>query len=134
MALATSNAFALLNQSTKVSKKESKKDDKRKDKGNASAADLEKAIFSQPSMGVSNWADDDDDDYTMPSLPVDWEEVRGGINRLRGLAQKIGASRARMRIPPAHTAHSTGRDGAKRGGNACALPKQTTRLCSTTRL
>jgi hypothetical protein len=75
MSLATSNAFALLKggKTNKIDKKKSGKDDKKK---SASAADLEKAIFSQPSLNISNWADDDDDDYAMPALPADWAEVR----------------------------------------------------------
>ena len=45
-------------------------------KKKVTTAELEKAIFSQPSLGISNWADEDDDDYAMPSLPIDWDEVR----------------------------------------------------------
>lgn len=77
MSLATSNAFAVL-KASKGKKDSKKKDEKKKsskDKKVASAADLEKAIFSQPSLNISNWADEDDDDYTMPALPIDWAEV-----------------------------------------------------------
>jgi len=77
MSFATSNAFALL-KGSKNKKDDKSKDDKKKrgkDDKSASAADLEKAIFSQPSLNISNWADDDEEDYTMPSLPADWAEV-----------------------------------------------------------
>jgi hypothetical protein len=97
MSLATSNAFALLKSGSvkDESKKKRSKDDKKK---TASAADLEKAIFSQPSLNISNWADDDDDDYAMPALPIDWAEVRAA--RGRGLR----AHRLRRRgAAPRHT-------------------------------
>ena len=76
--LATSNAFAALTKGgsgkpPRDSKRSGKED---KAKKSASAADLEKAIFSQPSLSVSNWADDDEEDYALPSLPADWAEVR----------------------------------------------------------
>ena len=67
MSLATSNAFAALD--TKRKKKGSKsKEDSGPKKPKApskedQAAQLERAIFSQPAAaGVSNWADTDDED------------------------------------------------------------------------
>lgn len=75
--LATKNAFAALTKAASKAAKEDKAKRGKEDKAkkSASAADLEKAIFSQPSLSVSNWADEDDEDYALPSLPADWVEV-----------------------------------------------------------
>ena len=78
MSLATSNIFALLDESKKK-KKSSKDHDKKKKKGDkkqVSTAELEKAIFSQPSINITSWADEEDDDYALPSLPTTWDQVR----------------------------------------------------------
>lgn len=81
MSLATSNAFAALAKAKSSSSKKSSKDtDKKgkkssKDKKSVSTAELEKAIFSQPSLNISSWADEEDDDYAVPVLPPDWEQV-----------------------------------------------------------
>lgn len=64
MSLTTGNIFAALD-TKKGKKKKSKEHDKKKksgDKKAVSAAELERAIFSQPSISISNWADEDDDD------------------------------------------------------------------------
>jgi hypothetical protein len=77
--LATRNTFAALQKSSKSKKDDGGKKKRSKDeKKSVSTADLEKAIFSQPSLGISNWADDDDEDgdYAMPALPAEWGEVR----------------------------------------------------------
>jgi len=76
MSLATSNAFAALADAKKAKKKSSKDHDKKKkDKKKAVSTDeLEKAIFSQPSINITSWADEDDDDYNVPVLPSNWEE------------------------------------------------------------
>lgn len=65
MSLATSNAFAALD--TKKKKKSKSKEDggekkKKQPVKTTDAADLEKAVFSQAKINVSNWADTDDDD------------------------------------------------------------------------
>ena len=79
MSLATSNAFAALADAKKAKKKEKEKKSKSKSKAKAVSTDeLEKAIFSQPSINITSWADEDDDDYNVPVLPSNWEEqVRG---------------------------------------------------------
>lgn len=83
MSLATKNAFAALADAKKGKKSSSssKKDgDKKKSKKKAvSTEELEKAIFSQPSINITSWADEDDEDgYSVPVLPSNWEEqVRG---------------------------------------------------------
>lgn len=118
MSLATSNAFALLKASK--SKKEDKgKDDKEKRKGDdkKSVADLEKAIFSQPSMGISNWADEDDDDYAMPSLPIDWDEVSCGR---RGGNLRVRAARC-AHLPRVHARAQTSMAAGPTGAHAGAL-------------
>jgi hypothetical protein len=86
MSLATSNAFAALGDGKKK-KKSSKEHEKKgkKDKPKVSSAELEKAIFSQPSLNISSWADEEDDDYIVPALPSNWEhhgvrEARRGRN------------------------------------------------------
>lgn len=78
MSLATSNIFAALD--TKKAKKNtsSKDNDKKKkksDKRSVSTADLEKAIFSQPSITISSWADEEDDEFTVAPLPPTWDQV-----------------------------------------------------------
>lgn len=66
MSLSTSNAFAALD--TKRKKKSKPKEDgaekksKQPAKAAEASADLEKAVFSQAKINVSNWADTDDDD------------------------------------------------------------------------
>lgn len=77
MSLATSNAFAALADPKKAKKKSSKDHDKKKDKKKKapSTAELEKAIFSQPSINITSWADEDDDDYAVPVLPPAWDQV-----------------------------------------------------------
>lgn len=78
MSLATSNAFAALADPKKAKKKSSKEHDKKskKKEKKPSTAELEKAIFSQPSINITSWADEDDDDYAVPALPSNWEQVR----------------------------------------------------------
>mgnify|MGYP001806718172 CR=1 FL=1 len=80
MSLATKNAFAALadaKKKAKSSSKSSSKDKKDKKKKTVSTDELEKAIFSQPSINISSWADEDDDDYNVPVLPSNWEEQVG---------------------------------------------------------
>lgn len=73
MSLATANAFAALQKTSKKDKKkEEKKKSKDKKKADKAAEALEQAIFSQPSISVSNWADcdtDDDDGFHAAPLP-----------------------------------------------------------------
>ena len=90
MNLQTSNIFAALDTKKKKKSSSSSKDhDKKSSKEHAkksvtaqavSALELEKAIFSQPAIGVSNWADDDDEDEDF--TPVDaangWSKVCAG--------------------------------------------------------
>jgi triosephosphate isomerase len=82
MSLATSNAFAALADPKKAKKKSSKEHDKKskKKEKKVSTAELEKAIFSQPSINITSWADEDDDDYAVPALPSNWEQVRSGAH------------------------------------------------------
>lgn len=85
MSLATSNAFAALADAKKAKKNKEKKGEgksKSKSKGKAVSTDeLEKAIFSQPSINITSWADEDDDDYNVPVLPSNWEEQVGVVGR-----------------------------------------------------
>lgn len=78
MSLATKNAFAALADAKKKGKSSSSaksSKDKKKDKKKAVSTDeLEKAIFSQPSINITSWADEDDDDYNVPVLPSNWED------------------------------------------------------------
>ena len=82
MSLNTANAFAALQKTSKKDKeKEKQKKKEKKEKKKEKHAELENAIFSQPSISVSNWADcddDEDDDMDMPPLPAfgDDGEVR----------------------------------------------------------
>lgn len=70
MSLST-NAFAALQKTSKKDKKEDKKKKSKKSKADKQAEALEHAIFSQPSISVSNWADcdTDDDDFHAAPLP-----------------------------------------------------------------
>jgi hypothetical protein len=75
MSLATKNAFAALADAKKGKKGSSKSSKDKKDKKKAVSTDeLEKAIFSQPSINITSWADEDDEDYSVPVLPSNWEE------------------------------------------------------------
>lgn len=76
MSLATKNAFAALADAKKGKKGSSKSSKDKKDKKQkaVSTDELEKAIFSQPSINITSWADEDDDDYSVPVLPSNWEE------------------------------------------------------------
>ena len=87
MSLSTSNAFAALD-TKKKKKSKSKEDggDKKKKQQPAKAedvsADLEKAIFSQAKINVSNWADTDDDDDDFGDgldLQDQWTQVAGAV-------------------------------------------------------
>lgn len=66
MSLATSNAFAALDtkRKKKTKPKEETADKKKKHPAKAAeaSADLEKAVFSQPKINVSNWADTDEEE------------------------------------------------------------------------
>lgn len=131
MALATKNAFELLQ---KGKDKEKPKKSERVDKA-ADAARLEAAIFSQPSAGVSNWADDDDDDFSVPQLPPDWAEVwaRPARGRPRGGDRRGGADCWGAR-PLAHAVDRT--LGAPDGGwraRGRAAPAARPRARPTTR-
>ena len=88
MSLATSNAFAALGKGSKSGKDAKPKKTKDAKKPKESAAELEKAIFSQPSLGISNWADEDDEDYAKPALPADWAAQRGARVRSRRAPQQ----------------------------------------------
>lgn len=81
MSVTTSNIFAALGQKKKKSSKpsdegEEKKSEKKSKKKSAERqAELERAIFSQPAVQVSSWADcDDEDEFDEPNS--DWTEVR----------------------------------------------------------
>lgn len=87
MSLLAKNAFAALEgkkvkKSSSKSKSSSSKDSKKDKKPETSpqdAAELEKAIFSNP-VGISSWADDDDDDdyapiVTSASADAGWSKV-----------------------------------------------------------
>ncbi len=77
MSLATSNAFSALSEAKKSKSKKAGKDEhkRKKDKKAVSSAELEKAIFSQPSINITSWADEEDDDFAVPVLPSNWEQV-----------------------------------------------------------
>lgn len=94
MSLATSNAFAALADAKKAKKKSAKDHDKKKkkEKKAVSTADLEKAIFSQPSINITSWADEEDDDYAVPVLPSNWEQVCY-VNGVNAAATAAGAHR-----------------------------------------
>jgi hypothetical protein len=111
MSLATSNVFALLNESKK--KKKSSKDDKKKkksDKKHVSTAELEKAIFSQPSINITSWADEEDDDYALPPLPTTWDQVRAvdACNKQLTISRLI----ARICMPADGSERNRGRGGS----------------------
>lgn len=73
MSMKSTNIFAALD-AKKSKKKKSSKDGEKKAKAETPAidtADLERAIFSQPSTGMSNWADcDEDDDGFAPATNI----------------------------------------------------------------
>jgi hypothetical protein len=84
MSLQTSNVFAALSaESARAAKKSSsskssssKADKAAKKKKNPSTADLERAIFSQPSANISSWADEEDDEFSV-QLPPTWADEVG---------------------------------------------------------
>jgi hypothetical protein len=75
--LTTSNIYAALDTKKAKKKKSKESDKKKKDKKSISAAELERAIFSQPSISITNWADCDDEDEfgAMDDLPPGWAQV-----------------------------------------------------------
>jgi hypothetical protein len=81
-----SNAFAALEKG----KKSKDKKDKKKLEKKVSTADLEKAIFSAPQMGITSWADEDDDDFSHPPIPESWSQVWDALRRAGG-AGRAGA-------------------------------------------
>lgn len=89
MSLLNKNAFAALEakkvKKSSKSKSSSSKDSKKEKKPETSpqdAAELEKAIFANP-VGISSWADDDDDDYvpvvSSASADAGWSKVSYSI-------------------------------------------------------
>ncbi len=80
MNLESANLFAALDTKKKKKSKSSKDHDKKKKPDKAEkAAELDKAIFSQPAPTTTNWADDDefDDDFEndLGPLPESWAQV-----------------------------------------------------------
>lgn len=75
----SANIFAALSKPKKTKAKE--RPPKPEPQG-PNHAELEKAIFSAPAAGVSNWADDSDEDDFRPNhepLGDGWSEVRSGM-------------------------------------------------------
>ena len=80
MNLESANLFAALDTKKKKKSKSSKDHDRKKKPDKAEkAAELDKAIFSQPAPTTTNWADDDefDDDFEndLGPLPESWAQV-----------------------------------------------------------
>lgn len=79
MNLESSNLFAALDTKKKKKSKSSKDHDKKKKPDKAEkAAELDRAIFSQPVQASTNWADEDDfDDFDqdLGPLPESWAQV-----------------------------------------------------------
>jgi hypothetical protein len=103
--LATANSFAALSKKKKSSGSGSSKDkagSSKSSKGKkettkaVSSAELEKAIFSQPSINISSWADEEDDDYSVPVLPPNWETVGASCGALRPAGGDLRASGGRI--------------------------------------
>jgi hypothetical protein len=66
----SSNLFAVLDKKGPKKPKEKKEDKPKKTakkEPEISHEELEKAIFAQPALGISNWADDDDEDDLAPT-------------------------------------------------------------------
>lgn len=62
MSTMSNNIFAAL-QKKKSSKKHSSKEDAAMEPKEDKHAEIEKAIFAAPAGGVSNWADDDEEEW-----------------------------------------------------------------------
>ena len=114
--LSTSNAFAALD-NTKKKKKSSKPKEEpgeRKKKQAPSkppqhvSADLEKAVFSQPKINVSNWADTDeeDDDFgdDVGQLQDPWLQVCPALGTHLDKSGPIRAPYCWLACPPARAA------------------------------
>ena len=72
MSLSTANAFAALQKTSKKDKDKEKKKKAKKSSKSEKHEELENAIFNQPSITVSNWADcddEDEDEHDMLPLP-----------------------------------------------------------------
>ena len=79
MNLESANLFAALDTKKKKKGKPSKDHDKKKKPDKAEkAAELDRAIFSQPVPATTNWADEDEDDdfdNDLGPLPESWAQV-----------------------------------------------------------
>lgn len=79
MNLESSNLFAALDTKKKKKSKSSKDHDKKKKPDKAEkAAELDRAIFSQPVPASTNWADEDEEDefdQDLGPLPESWAQV-----------------------------------------------------------
>lgn len=80
MNLESANLFAALDTKKKKKGKPSKDHDKKKKPDKAEkAAELDRAVFSQPVPTSTNWADEDEDDdfdNDLGPLPESWAQVR----------------------------------------------------------
>ena len=103
MSLHTSNVFAALSaESARAAKKgsssskssSSKADKAAKKKKSPSTADLERAIFSQPSANISSWADEEDDEFSV-QLPPTWADEVCVLCFVFACAQKNAPSAAK---------------------------------------
>lgn len=68
--LSTKNIFEALDTKKKKKSSSAKDGAKKEKKKEISTAELEKAIFSQPALGISNWADDDEDEDDFTAVPT----------------------------------------------------------------
>lgn len=79
MNLESANLFAALDTKKKKKGKSSKDHDKKKKPDKAEkAAELDRAVFSQPAPATTNWADEDEDDdfdNDLGPLPESWAQV-----------------------------------------------------------
>lgn len=79
MSLATQNAFAALQQGKKTKKASKSEGEKRKSKGSKArdVAAIEQALFNQPAVGITSWADEDDFDDDHDD---EWTQVREALH------------------------------------------------------
>lgn len=83
MNLESANLFAALDTKKKKKSKSSKEHEKKKKPDKAEkAAELDRAIFSQPVQASTNWADEDEEDefdQDLGPLPESWAQVSSPV-------------------------------------------------------
>lgn len=98
----SANIFAALDTSAAKSSKKKDKNGEKKSKAETAAidtAELERAIFSQPSTGMSNWADcDEEDDGFAPATNISRVQVRIGNATAADWARGSSKSFSQVRL------------------------------------